>query len=125
MAKFNKTDRKALRILSDAVSRKLGPSDKVTREIQRAQTSGKQIDRFMARAAFDALPGPRRSEIGSTAENLAHAIIREEIGEWAPFSIKQNFQEMDMPQGKARRTRNPAPGENVQSPPHFLSRTPR
>ena len=143
MADIKKVDRKALRILTDAVSEKLGPADKVTRELQRAHTSGKQIDRFMAGAAFDALPGPHRSEIGSVAENLAHTVNREEIRGWDPFSTERNWREMngpqewtpfsaehdwrsmDVPQRKARRTRKPAPDGDFQSPPRFLSRTPR
>ena len=125
MAEMSQMDRKALRILSDAVSDKLGPSDTVTREIRRAHTSGKQIDRFMARAAFDALPGPRRREIGSAAENLAHVAIREDIRGLPPFSTERDWRDMDPPQRKARRTRKFIPDEDFQSPPRFLSRTPR
>ena len=129
MADFDRTDRKALGILSDTVSEKLGPSDKVTREIRRAYTSGKQIDRFMARAAFDALPDWQRSDIGSAAAHLAHAIIREELGEVAPFGTERDWRDMDVPQRQARpaarSARKQDAGGDMQSPPRFLSRTTR
>ncbi|WP_028467562.1 hypothetical protein [Nisaea denitrificans] len=125
MADFDRTDRKALGILSDTISEKLGPSDKVTREIRRAYTSGKQIDRFMARAAFDALPDWQRSDIGSAAENLAHAIIREELGEVAPFGTERDWRDMDAPQRRAGPARKPGAGGDMQSPPRFLTRTTR
>ncbi|MEP2181985.1 hypothetical protein, partial [Roseibium sp.] len=88
-------------------------------------TSGKQIDRFMARAAFDALPDWQRSDIGSAAEHLAHAIIREELGEGAPFGTERDWRDMDSPQRRARPVTKQDASGDMQSPPRFLSRTTR
>lgn len=124
MASFETTDRRALGILSDTVSEKLGPSDKVTREIRRAYTSGKQIDRFMARAAFDALPGWQRGDIGSAAEHLAHAIVREAL-HGRPFETERDWRDMDSPKNRARPARAPENAGDLQAPPRFLTRAPR
>ncbi|MBO6561595.1 MULTISPECIES: hypothetical protein [Nisaea] len=124
MASFETTDRRALGILSDTVAEKLGPSDKVTREIRRAYTSGKQIDRFMARAAFDALPGWQRTDIGSAAEHLAHAIIREAL-QGEPFQTERDWRDMESPQRRVRTARKPDAGGDLQAPPRFLTRAPR
>lgn len=124
MSNFETTDRRALGILSDTVAEKLGPSDKVTREIRRAYTSGKQIDRFMARAAFDALPGWQRGDIGSAAEQLAHAIIREAL-DGQPFGTERDWRDMEQPQRRVRPVRKPEASGDLQAPPRFLTRAPR
>lgn len=124
MAAFETTDRRALGILSDTVAEKLGPSDKVTREIRRAYTSGKQIDRFMARAAFDALPGWQRSDIGSAAEYLAQAIVREAL-EGAPFETERDWRDMDQPRRQVRGARRQGDGDSLPTPPRFLMQAPK
>lgn len=124
MASFETTDRRALGILSDTVAEKLGPSDKVTREIRRAYTSGKQIDRFMARAAFDALPGWQRGDIGSAAEHIAHAIVREAL-EGRPFETERDWRDMDAPRRQVRPVHKAEAAGDLQAPPRFLTRAPR
>ena len=73
MANDKSNDRKALGILSETVTAEFGPGATVSREIRRAFTSGREIDRFTARAAFDALPAPDRGRIASKANRLANA----------------------------------------------------
>jgi hypothetical protein len=75
MPNINPVDRLALGILSEAISAQLGASSKVTKEVRRAYVSGKEIDRFTARAAFDALPGWQRGLIDQVASEKAYSSI--------------------------------------------------
>ncbi|EKE76828.1 hypothetical protein [Oceanibaculum indicum] len=64
-------DRQALGILAETVSVTLGMSNIVTREVRRAYESGRTVDLFTAKAAFNALPGWQRQQIGDAAEERA------------------------------------------------------
>lgn len=129
------TDRQALGILSDTVSEELGPTSKVAKEVRRAYTSGRQIDRFMARAAFDALPGWQRSSIGTKATERAQDVaVHHPEGDARPVpgSTERDWREMERstsvrwPTGRGGKTksREGLRGERVvvQSPPRFLTR---
>ncbi|MFN3460489.1 MAG: hypothetical protein ACK4ZN_05710 [Oceanibaculum sp.] len=67
----NGQDRQALGILAETVSVTLGMSNIVTREVRRAYESGRTVDLFTAKAAFNALPGWQRQQIGDAAEERA------------------------------------------------------
>ncbi len=76
MANDKSNDRKALGILSETVTAEFGPGATVSKEIRRAFTSGREIDRFTARAAFDALQGAERGRIANKANRLATAYVQ-------------------------------------------------
>lgn len=69
-------DRQALGILAETVSVTLGMSNIVTREVRRAYESGRTVDLFTAKAAFNALPGWQRQQIGDAAEERAWQFLR-------------------------------------------------
>lgn len=69
-------DRQALGILAETVSVTLGMSNIVTREVRRAYESGRTVDLFTAKAAFNALPGWQRQQIGDAAEERAWQFVR-------------------------------------------------
>lgn len=72
----NSQDRQALGILAETVSVTLGMSNIVTREVRRAYESGRTVDLFTAKAAFNALPGWQRQQIGDAAEERAWQFVR-------------------------------------------------
>lgn len=124
-------DRQALGILSDTVSEELGPTSKVAKEVRRAYTSGRQIDRFMARAAFDSLPGWQRNSIGTKANARAHHVADGAADRGEPGSTERDWR--DLEPRTARRWSPPAgaggatePGGRTrvqtQRPPSFLTR---
>lgn len=80
MAEIDPLDRRALGILSDTVSEQLGPTDLVAREVRRAYTSGKLIDRQRAGSVFDTLPGWQRNMIGYAANDRARDVVRMRLG---------------------------------------------
>ena len=63
MLTFDDLYRKTMAIHSESVSDVLGPTDAVAQDVHRA-----------AEAAFDALPGDQRIDIGDRATQRAHAI---------------------------------------------------
>lgn len=69
--KIENSDQHALEILADTVSVTLGRSNIVTREVRRAYESGRPVDFFTAKAAFNALPGWQRQQIGDAAQERA------------------------------------------------------
>lgn len=72
----NSQKRQALGILAETVSVTLGMSNIVTREVRRAYESGRTVDLFTAKAAFNALPGWQRQQIGDAAEERAWQFLR-------------------------------------------------
>ncbi|MBT5266561.1 MAG: hypothetical protein HOL85_17130 [Rhodospirillaceae bacterium] len=120
-------DRRALGLFSDTVTAHLGPNDRVSREVRRAYLTGREIDRFMARAAFDALPGWERGRIGSAANDRAQRTVRDALrGTARDWTDLERFDEpsstaraKDLRGGGARGGRNAKP-----KPPKFLSRRP-
>ena len=72
----NGQDRQALGILAETVSVTLGMSNIVTREVRRAYESGRTVDLFTAKAAFNALPGWQRQQIGDAVEERAWQFLR-------------------------------------------------
>jgi len=72
----NSQDRQALGILAETVSVTLGMSNIVTREVRRAYESGRTVDLFTAKAAFNALPGWQRQQIGDAAGERAWQFVR-------------------------------------------------
>ena len=72
----NSQDRQALGILAETVSVTLGMSNIVTREGRRAYESGRTVDLFTAKAAFNALPGWQRQQIGDAVEERAWQFVR-------------------------------------------------
>jgi hypothetical protein len=113
MSENDSADRRALGILSDTVAAELGASNKVSKEIRRAYTSGRQIDRFMARAAFDALPGDERSKISRKAIVQAQQTAEPDF-----MATARDWRDMEPPGRKARAT----PRRSPSAPPRFLSR---
>ena len=73
MLTFDDLYRKTMAILSESVSDVLGPTDAVAQEVHRAAGSADEDDYRAAEAAFDALPGDQRIDIGDRATR-AHAI---------------------------------------------------
>ncbi|KZD03350.1 hypothetical protein [Oceanibaculum pacificum] len=69
-------ERRALEILVDTVSVTLGRSNIVTREVRRAFESGRPVDFFTAKAAFNALPSWQRQQIGDAAAERAWTVRR-------------------------------------------------
>jgi hypothetical protein len=124
-------DRQALGILSDTVSEELGPTSKVAKEVRRAYTSGRQIDRFMARAAFDSLPGWQRSSIGTKANARAHHAVDGGDEQRAPGSTERDWRDLG---ARTERRWSPSSGTagsaeaggrarvQTQRPPSFLTR---
>ena len=74
MLTFDDLYRKTMAILSESVSDVLGPADVVAQEVHRAAGSADEEDYRAAEAAFDALPGDQRIDIGDRATQRAHAI---------------------------------------------------
>ncbi|GAB4173002.1 MAG: hypothetical protein OHK0024_09560 [Thalassobaculales bacterium] len=70
------TERRALGILSDTVNQQLGQANLVAREVRRAYQTGKAVDMFTARAAFNALPGWQRRQIDEAAQERAAVTAR-------------------------------------------------
>jgi len=70
-------EQEALGILADTVQVKLGRANIVAREVRRAYETGKSVDLFTAKAAFNALPGWQRREIDGAARERAHLVIQQ------------------------------------------------
>lgn len=124
MGNYETADRRALGILSDTVAERLGPSDKVTREIRRAYTSGKQIDRFMARAAFDALPGWQRADIGEAATRMAREIVQKVLRE-ALVGTARDWRDLEKSGQAGKSAERRRDGDIIPAPPRFMLRPPR
>ena len=67
----------ALGILADTVQVKLGRANIVAREVRRAYETGKSVDLFTAKAAFNALPGWQRREIDGAARERALLVVQQ------------------------------------------------
>lgn len=67
----------ALGILADTVQVKLGRANIVAREVRRAYETGKSVDLFTAKAAFNALPGWQRREIDGAAQERATLVVQQ------------------------------------------------
>lgn len=88
----NGQDRQALGILAETVSVTLGMSNIVTREVRRAYESGRTVDLFTAKAAFNALPGWQRQQIGDAAEERAwhfQRIARASQRDWRELADRE------------------------------------
>lgn len=110
MAEIDPTDRRALGILSDTVNEQLGPSDVVSREVRRAYTSGKSIDREHAGSVFNELPGWQRNMIGFAANDRARDVVRLRLG-----STGRDWRDLE-PSAKSREQL----GTRLAPPPRFL-----
>jgi hypothetical protein len=110
MAEIDPTDRRALGILSDTVNEQLGPSDVVSREVRRAYTSGKDIDRDRAGSVFNDLPGWQRNMIGFAANDRARDVVRLRLG-----STGRDWRELE----PSTRSRGQS-GKQLSPPPRFL-----
>ena len=110
MAEIKSTDRRVLGILSDTVNEQLGPADVVSREVHRACTSGKAIDRDRASSVFNNLPGWQRNMIGFAANDRAHDVVRLRLG-----STGRDWRDL----GAKARNLEPV-GSRIAPPPRFL-----
>jgi len=110
MAEIDALDRRALGILSDTVSEQLGPTDLVSKDVRRAYTSGKVIDRNRAGSAFNSLPGWQRNMIGFAANDRARDVVRLQMG-----STNRDWRDLEL----AERDHN-ALGNLSAPPPRFL-----
>ena len=110
MSEINPLDRRALGILSDTVKEQLGPSDLVSREVKRAYTSGKSIDRERAGMVFNSLPGWQRNMIGFAANDRARDVVRLRMG-----ATGRDWRDLEAESAK------PAPQTGrLSPPPRFL-----
>ncbi|MDE0810004.1 MAG: hypothetical protein OSB69_11850 [Alphaproteobacteria bacterium] len=110
MVEIDPTDRRALGILSETVNEQLGPSDVVAREVHRAFTSGKEIDRVRAGSVFNDLPGWQRNMIGFATNDRARDVVRLRLGstgrDWCDFASPMRSRERS--------------GARISPPPRFL-----
>lgn len=110
MAEIDLSDRRALGILSDTVNEQLGPSDLVTREVHRAFTSGKEIDRVRAGSVFNDLPGWQRNMISFATNDRARDVVRLRLE-----ATGRDWCDLESP----ARSREQS-GERISPPPRFL-----
>jgi len=110
MAEIDALDRRALGILSDTVSEQLGPTDVVSKEVRRAYTSGKVIDRDRAGSVFNSLPGWQRNMIGYAANDRAKDVVRLRLG-----STGRDWRDLE----NKPRPRDTS-GAKITPPPRFL-----
>jgi hypothetical protein len=80
---------RALGILSETIGGALGATHDVTRAIRRARDTGRKVDFFSARMAFDGLPSWQRRIIGAAAQVRAReAIVRKSARDWRDLPLK-------------------------------------
>ena len=76
MSQIDPLDRRALGILSSAMNKKLGVSNLVSREVDRAYRSGEIKDVTRAGLLFAALPGWQKVDVQREAHEKAYLSLR-------------------------------------------------
>jgi hypothetical protein len=80
---------RALGILSETIGAALGGAHDVARAVRRARDSGRKVDFFSARTAFNGLPSWQRRIIGVAAQVRAReAIVRRSARDWRELPLR-------------------------------------
>ena len=83
---------RALGILSETIGAALGTTHDVARAVRRARDTGRKVDFFSARTAFNDLPSWQRRIIGAAAQVRAReAIIRKSARDWRDLPLKPAY----------------------------------